>query len=69
MRLLGFRGGYETNPRQEALLRGERRARSSFWTKSVKIMNASRKSTEHIRVGGLPKVLGVYGGKRRPVIN
>ena len=40
MRLLGFRGGYETNPRQEALLRGERRVRSTFWTKSVKMMHA-----------------------------
>ena len=46
MRLLGVGGGYETNPRQGALLRGERRVRSTFWTKSVKIMNASRKSTE-----------------------
>ena len=40
MRLLGVGGGYETNPRQGALLRGERRVRSSFWTKFVKIMNA-----------------------------
>ena len=40
MRLLGVGGGYETNPRQGALIRGERRVRSTFWTKSVKMMNA-----------------------------
>ena len=41
MRLLGVGGGYETNPRQEARLRGQRRVRSVFLT-ICKIMNASR---------------------------
>ena len=46
MRLLGFGGGYETNPRQEARLRGQRRARSTFWT-ICKIMNASRNAKSY----------------------